>query len=203
MDSLQELSLIASLPPGFLEKYVLQVIERLDSEFLTSNHKIITKLIESKTNIYTVVVSNSHYNDTIVIRELRIEDVADILLYTLDGWAGDELDYHTLNNILNYLEQYLAIDNCESLSKNPNIRRIFNDFRKNLIERTNLERLVGSGFLFTNNKGQIKIKIMKTQQDFDHFLEHEYNTGSKINIMNGKDSIAYALGGWISGNKYF
>ena len=202
--SLEELALLNCLPPDVLEKYFLKIVEKLDSQFFTTNYKQIAKLIESKTDIYTVIVINNYRNETTVIRDLMIEDIAEILLYTFDGWAEDELGYLTLNSMFHYLDQYVDVNNCECvpLSKNPKIKKIFDDFKKNLKEGINLHRLIGDEFSFDNGRdgGQIEIKIMKTRKDFDYFLEREHSR-SNICIMEGKGSIKYALGGWWRGQQ--
>ena len=200
--SLEELSLLACLPPGVLERHGLKIIENFDNEFLTSNYKQIIELIESKINICTVIVVNNDQSTTTVIRNLRDIDVAEMLLYVLDGFVEDELNYFTLNNMLEYLNQRIDVGDSQwfILPANPTIQKVFDDFKKNIREGINLHRLVDREFEFDNGRirgGSIEIKIIK--RDFN--LSNSLLEDSRIYITEDKESIKSALKCWWYGNK--
>lgn len=203
MQSLEELSLLNCFPPDVLEKYGLKIIEKFDNTFLTTNYQRIIEIIESKISLYTAIVVNQDRDTTTVIKHLRDTDLAEVLLYTLEGFIEGELDDNTLYAMIKYIGKNVDIDIGSRrvfTTTDPIVKQIIDDFKKTLTEGTNIDRLVGCEFLFDNrNKGrQIEIKIMKTQKDFDYFLEYEHEDSS-IEIASDKKSIRRALRGWWHG----
>lgn len=197
MESLEELALLNCLPPGVLEKYFLKIVDKLDNRFLTSNYEQIIELIESKVDIYTMIVVNRELQQTAIIRNLRVSDIVKMFLFTLNNWLEDDnkLTYDTLQVMLQYVGEKLEIDYCKKLVvSDPTVNDIINKFKNKLRNETDIEQLLCEDFIFKSRYDEVMIRVIKSQEDFDYFLEYDDYDRTTIETYTGKESIGFALG---------
>lgn len=132
--SLEELALFKSLPPGVLEKYALQIIDRLGDEFIRVYHTKLSKKLNDRIGGYTLMLEyikdkavdrmlvsmNAQYDEVVVLL-FRLIDKSD------DRWSALNWSYLGLLGGENqlYVDKYYELEHEEnnSISKDDKLFR--------------------------------------------------------------------------------
>lgn len=165
MQSLEELSLLKCLPPDILEKYFLKIVDTLDVNFINVNSAKIVGLVESRSQLFIVVITNQTIGRFTIFRDMNSRDILDIFTYIFDRPQGDTFSYtDTLETMM---------DCTGGIDTNRSYDKIISDFKNMLADDAGTNLLVGRKFMFKfrGTRGAfVKIYILKTQVDLDIFI---------------------------------
>lgn len=209
----EELALFESLPPRMLERHILQIIGRLDDDFVKRNHKELSKKLDDKVGGYTVridhlvakkdTICRDYITNRILISKyLEYEDVSWIFLKLIDLsnhrlHISDWLDlamiskYPQCTEIFNYMDR----ENIRFVSKSDQLfvgvsdALMVMDAEGNLINSI-CERISDDNFLNITCKDdseRIRFSISRTSECFSFDVEQNHPVLAPCIVINITD----------------
>lgn len=166
MGSLEELSLLKCLSPDVLEKYFLKIVDTLDIDFINNKKKEIMDLIESRSQLFIVVITNEAIGRFTIFKDLNSKDILDIFTIIFNKSSS--------NGLMETDTSKTMINCFGGTNRTYTEDDIINDFKNMLVDGTKTCNLVGRKFNFRMGCGHgvfLKIHVFKSQDQLDKYIE--------------------------------